>query len=95
MYKRQPLLLGLGVDDGIHMVQRLAERPVHRVEAMAAVGQAILLTTLTTSVSFGTLLFTNHPGMESLAWVVVLGLPLCLLASVTLIPAISTWMTPD
>lgn len=85
-----PLLLGLGVDDGIHVVHRIREHPEWGPAAAAAgVGQAILLTTLTTVVSFGTLLFTDHPGMESLASVVIVGLPLCLLASVTLLPALA------
>jgi predicted RND superfamily exporter protein len=32
-------------------------------------------------------LFTDHPGLESLALVMLIGLPLCLLASLTTLPA--------
>ena len=45
--------------------------------------------TATTSVSFATLLFTNHAGMEGMALVVLVGLPLCLIASVTVVPALA------
>ena len=58
--------------------------------ATAAVGQAILLTTLTTVISVSTLLFTGHAGLEGMAVVLLLGLPLCLLASITLLPALVT-----
>ena len=34
-----------------------------------------------------TLLFSRHPGIESVAILLLVGLPLCLLASVTVLPA--------
>ncbi len=83
-----PLIIGLGVDDGIHVVHRIKEQDLPDAgRATSEVGKAIVLTTATTSISFGTLLFTDHTGMESMAWVLVIGLPLCLLASMTLLPA--------
>ncbi|MDG2111454.1 MAG: MMPL family transporter [Actinomycetota bacterium] len=83
-----PLLIGLGVDDGIHVLHRIRENPDGSPDkAAASVGQAIVLTTLTTCASFGVLLFSNHPGLESMALVCIVGLPLCLLASVMLVPA--------
>ena len=86
-----PLILGLGVDDGIHVVHRLLEsksEPIAR--ATTSVGRAIVMTTLTTCTSFAVLLFTNHPGMESMAWVMLLGLPLCLLFSISTLPALAS-----
>jgi predicted RND superfamily exporter protein len=83
-----PLLIGLGVDDGIHVIHRIREnrdRPPE--QAAASVGQAIVLTTLTTCASFGVLLFSNHPGLESMALVCMIGLPLCMLSSVMMVPA--------
>ena len=86
-----PLLVGLGVDDGIHVVHRFREEPHRPVdEAASAVGTAIVLTTLTTSASFGVLAFSNHVGMESMALAMCAGLPLCLLASIVLVPALHT-----
>ena len=83
-----PLILGLGVDDGIHVVHRLKEEPEKGPgAATAGVGRAIFLTTLTTCTSFATLMFTDHAGMEGMTLVLLVGLPICLAASVTVIPA--------
>ena len=82
-----PLILGLGVDDGIHVVHRLREEPDRPGTATAGVGRAIFLTTLTTCTSFATLMFTDHAGMEGMTLVLLVGLPICLAASVTMIPA--------
>ncbi len=88
-----PLLLGLGVDDGLHVVHRMREDPSLPPDvATTSVSRAIFMTTLTTCISFGVLIFANHPGMESMAIALLCGLPLCLLSSVTLIPALSTLM---
>ena len=83
-----PLIFGLGVDNGIHVIHRIRESEESTAyEATVSVGQPIVLTTLTTCASFGVLIFTNHPGMESLSTVLLIGLPVCLYASLTLIPA--------
>ena len=61
-----PLLVGLGVDDGIHVVHRMREKNAKpAAESAVLVGQPIVMTTLTTASSFGVMLFTDHPGMES------------------------------
>jgi len=84
-----PLIIGLGVDDGIHVVHRLRENTPSPAYAVASVSRAILLTTLTTCSSFAVFLFTDHAGLEGMALVLLVGLPLCLLASVTVIPALA------
>lgn len=83
-----PLLLGLAVDDGIHVVHRMLEQPgapLH--EAVASVSRSIALTTATTCGSVALLLFTRHPGIESVAILLLIGLPMALLATVALMPA--------
>lgn len=86
-----PLILGLGVDDGIHLVHRIRELPVgQEARAAASVSRAIALTTATTCASFATLLLSGHPGLESMAWVMILALPACLLASASTLPALVT-----
>lgn len=85
-----PLIIGLGVDDGIHVVHRILEDPsVSPDRAAAAVGQAITMTTLTTCASFSVLLFADHAGMEGMAKTMLIALPVCLLASVSLVPALA------
>lgn len=83
-----PLIFGLGIDDGIHVVHRILDDPAQPIRGAAlSVGRAIAMTTLTTTASFSILLFTDHPGLETMAAVMLIGLPACLLASVTVLPA--------
>ena len=85
-----PLLLGLGVDDGIHVVHRLREQPPLEIaDGVVRVGRAIVMTTVTTCASVAMLLFTGHAGLESIALVLLVGLPVCLVASITLVPALA------
>jgi len=85
-----PLLVGLGVDDGLHVVHRMREDPTLAPDTAAtSVGRAIVFTTATTCASVLGLLFSNHAGMEDLAVVFLVGLPSCLLASVALVPALA------
>jgi uncharacterized protein len=83
-----PLIIGLGVDDGIHVVHRIREHAGPAHEAAVSVGRAIVMTTLTTCTGTAAFLFTDHPGLESMAAVLLVGLPMCLLASVALVPAL-------
>ena len=83
-----PLIFGLGIDDGIHVVHRILDDPTQPIhQAALSVGRAITMTTLTTTASFSVLLFTDHLGLETMAAVMLIGLPACLLASVTVLPA--------
>lgn len=83
-----PLLLGIGVDDGIHVVHRMLEQPECGIDdCVGSVARSIALTTATTCASVGLLIFTRHPGIESVAILLLVGLPLSLLATVTLLPA--------
>ena len=56
-------------------------------DAVVGVGRPIFLTTTTTCVSFLALLFTDHAGLESIANFMLVGVPMCFLTSVTMVPA--------
>jgi len=86
-----PLLLGIGVDSGIHLV--------HRAESLAREGRAedLLTTTtaravfysaLTTTVSFGTLALSSHRGVASLGVVLTIGMLLTVLCNLVVLPAL-------
>ncbi len=88
-----PVLLGLGVDDGIHVVHRMLEEPAAPLRhVVGSVARSIALTTATTCGSVALLLFTRHPGIESVATLLLVGLPMALLATLTLIPAAAVAM---
>ncbi len=87
------VILGLGVDDGIHVVERLRRYRVRSTEnifaSVESVGRPIFLTTATTTLSFAGLLFSNHYSMEALAKFMLIGVPVCFLTSVTIVPALA------
>jgi hopanoid biosynthesis associated RND transporter like protein HpnN len=84
-----PLLLGVGVDNGIHMVhQARIGRTRHRDPMMASTSRAVLFATLTTMASFGNLAFAMHLGMASMGRLLTLGMSCVLIATLVLLPAI-------
>lgn len=91
-----PLIFGIGVDDGVHLVHRYREEGDAQ-RAAARTGRAIFITTITTLISFGSLLFLNHVGLGTLGLLVGLGVALCFLGSVTVFPAAVTYfrLGPD
>jgi hypothetical protein len=84
-----PLIVGIGIDNGIHLVRRHLETPrVDVRELLAASGPAVIQTNLTTIVGFSALLSTTFPPLVELGLVTAVGMGVTLLASVFLIPAI-------
>lgn len=77
-----PLLFGVAVDTGIHLVWRHRKHPQHN-PLHSATGQAVGASILTTLASFLALTLSPHPGMASMGAHLAIGL-LCLLA-VTLV----------
>lgn len=80
-----PLVLGLGVDDGLHVVLRSGGR--HR-RRLGATGRAIWRTSVTTVLGFGSLGFASTPALASLGWLVGVGVTSAYLATVVLMPVL-------
>ncbi|RMG19974.1 MAG: hypothetical protein D6729_03910 [Deltaproteobacteria bacterium] len=90
-----PIILGIGIDDGVHMLHRYLDDRASGASRQAAIrdmahhtGHAVLLTTLTTAVGFGSIGLAEHNGLKGLGITVGLGILACYLASVTLLPAL-------
>jgi len=84
-----PLIIGLGVDNGVYLLHRhldLGRKDVER--AVASTGLAILATSLVTMISFGSLLFAQTPGLITLGESALLGIGFNALFSLTFLPAI-------
>jgi len=82
-----PLLLGVGVDSGIHLVHRW------RTDRAAGLGgrtteRAILYSALTTIASFGTLAFSAHRGIASLGLLLAVGMLISLACNLLFLPAL-------
>ncbi|MEM9752837.1 MAG: MMPL family transporter [Planctomycetota bacterium] len=91
-----PLTLGLGVDDGIFLVAvarrvRRARGTVNELQSeLAVAASAIVVTSLTTMLAFGSLAFTRTPAIASLGLLSAVGITACLLASILgLIPVLA------
>jgi hypothetical protein len=84
-----PLLLGLGVDSGIHYVIRAREEAGGKLAgATNSTPRAILLSALTTVASFGALSLSQHPGTASMGLLLTIALLLTLLCVLALLPAL-------
>ncbi len=84
-----PLIIGIGVVNGVHILHRYRENPgKDNMVLSKSTGQAVLLSSLTTMVGFGSLMAADHQGVYSLGLVLSIGVGSCLLASVTLLPAL-------
>lgn len=82
-----PILLGLGIDDGVHMVHRAREAPGGALAGHAA-GTGVILSSLTTAIGFGSLMTSSHAGLASLGAVMALGAGVLLVAAVVVVPAL-------
>jgi predicted RND superfamily exporter protein len=80
-----PVLLSMGVDDGLHVLH--AAREAGLAEAVRRAGRGVLLTNLTTSVGFGSLLPSQVPGLRNGGLLICVGNLLCLLATFLVLPA--------
>lgn len=83
-----PVVLGLGVDYGVHFYHRYLEGGAGSIpEAMRHTGSAIFVTATTTMLGFAGLAFANHAGLASLGTLAVIGITTCLVAAIIFFPA--------
>ena len=87
-----PLILGIGVDYGVHIVHEFREQQgPYRMSPATAV--AVLVDALTTLVGFGSLMIATHQGLQSLGRVLTLGVTCCLFTSLVMLPAMLAIVT--
>jgi predicted RND superfamily exporter protein len=84
-----PSIVGIGVDNGVHLFHRyLEEGPRSLPLVVRRTGWAILITTLTTMVGYSGLVMAHHPGLQSMGLLAVIGLFSAFLAAVVLLPSV-------
>lgn len=87
-----PLMLGLGVDNGTHIVHDyLQQKGRYRMTASTSV--AVVVNSLTTIVGFAVLVLADHRGLQSLGRVLTIGESCCLFHSLVTLPAILDLMS--
>ncbi len=77
------MIIGIGVDYGIHFVHNRLEGAPQR-----GVAKAILIAAATTLLGFGSLAFSHYPGLRSLGLIAILGTLSSALISLTVLPAL-------
>ncbi len=89
-----PLMLGIGIDAGVHMVHRWDLNARHHggkaklEQVVRGTGGAVMLSSLTTIVGFAGLLVGEHGGMVGLGTVMVIGIACTLLSCLIMLPAL-------
>lgn len=84
-----PMIIGIGIDDGVHIVHRyqIEGRDAHQ-PVFASTGRAILLTSITTMLGFGSLWFATYRGLGSMGIALFIGVGMCFFATVIVIPVL-------
>jgi len=84
-----PLMLGIGIDTGIHLVHRSRVEGAHG-EALLRTGttRAVIYSNLTTMASFGSLCASTHLGMASMGKTLFIAILFILLANLVILPAL-------
>lgn len=92
-----PLIVGIGIDNSIHLVRRHLDAPASSPrQLLAASGAAIIQTNLTTMLGFGALMAATFQPLAELGMVTAVGMGFTLLATILLIPAIvAKWLRPQ
>ena len=84
-----PLIIGIGIDNGIHLVRRYLENERNEILVIAkASGAALIQSNLTTIVGFGALMTSSFAPLVELGLVTSLGVALALGGGLLLIPAV-------
>lgn len=82
-----PLVIGIGVTNGIHILNRFAEEK-HAGILSKSTGKAVFVSGLTALAGFGSLMIAQHQGIRSLGQVMSIGIATCMIAALTFLPAV-------
>ena len=82
-----PLVIGIGVTNGIHILNRFAEERTPSILSRST-GKAVLVSGLTAIAGFGSLMLAKHRGIHSLGCVMATGIATCMLAGLAFLPAL-------
>lgn len=86
-----PMILGIGVDNGVHLLERwLHERKNRLIYAIRYTGRALIITSLTTICGFGSLVLADFKAIREIGLLCLLGVLSTLVASLFVLPAVLT-----
>src|SRR3954468_18208983 len=73
-----PLVIGIGVTNGIHILNRFAEEKNPGILGKST-GKAVFISGLTTISGFGSLMLAKHQGIKSLGEMMSVGVATCMI----------------
>jgi hypothetical protein len=82
------VLIGIGVDNAVHMIIRARQDNLDVTGAVTGTGRAMVLCSLTTILGFLSLCTCPHWGIRSLGIVVAIAMTGAMLTSVFFVPAV-------
>ena len=82
-----PLVIGIGVTNGIHILNRFAEERTPGILSRST-GKAVLVSGLTAIAGFGSLMLSKHHGLFTLGCLMAVGIATCMVAGLTFLPAL-------
>lgn len=83
-----PLIFGLGVDNGIHVVERFRESASLAALSTSSTPNAVFLSTLTTLGTFSALSFSSHQGIYSIGVLLTMALIALMFLTMVSLPAL-------
>ncbi len=84
-----PTIIGMGIDNGVHLYHRYREEgPGSMRLVLKSTGGAMFVSMLTTMVGFFGLMTAQHPGLNSIGSLALIGLLTCFIAAVFVLPAL-------
>jgi hopanoid biosynthesis associated RND transporter like protein HpnN len=90
-----PLLAGLGVASGIHLVARAREPARAAALMQTSTPRAVILSALTTIGSFGSLAVSSHRGTASMGELLTIAIAFTLICTLIVLPALMSWMNGE
>lgn len=90
-----PLILGIGVDNGVYVVHNCRAQKGKPFTLDASTTNAMAISSLTNMVGFGSLMIASHRGLFGVGLVLTVGVGCVLFVSLTTLPAIMAWMSRD
>ena len=87
------MIIGIGIDYGIHIVHRYrdeearADQGGNLVAGLGETAKAVLLASLGTVFGFGSMITSHYPGLQSIGYVAILGTSASAILAVTTLPA--------
>ncbi len=89
-----PLLLGIGVDSGIHIADRFRqEQGSNKNIFTTSSSRGVIVSSLTTICSVGNLAFSSHAGTASMGLLLTLGLASMMISTMMILPAFLIWQS--